>query len=70
MLEQCNKCGSKDLIYVEYAYGTVPNEYLYDGISEVRCLDCETRFGRWSYRLLKEDELEPRFGGKYDKELS
>lgn len=35
----------------------------YDGVSEWLCPDCGCREGRWSGRILVDDELEPRFGG-------
>lgn len=34
----------------------------YDGISEWVCLPCNVRVGRWSKRILKNGEIEPRYG--------
>lgn len=59
--EKCKKCGSKNIVMVEYAPGS-PERY--DGVSEIDCRDCGARFGRWSGRELKEGEIEKRWGGK------
>lgn len=48
------------VIGVEYAYG---NPERYDGVSEWRCPDCGRREGRWSGRVLADEEIEPRYGG-------
>ena len=34
----------------------------YDGVSEWMCPFCETRWGRWTGKILIGDESEPRFG--------
>lgn len=47
------------LIGVEYAYGS-PERY--DGVSEWRCPDCRSRFGRWTGDILEDFIAEPRFG--------
>jgi ribosomal protein L37AE/L43A len=60
----CPKCGvitNKDIIGIEYAYG---HPECYDGISEWRCDKCNTRWGRWSKKILIGDEYEKRFGGE------
>jgi len=64
MDKKCKKCGSKNIVMVEYGMLDVPepDEYYYDGISEIDCKDCGARFGRWSNRLLKDGELEPKYG--------
>lgn len=49
------------VIGVEYGYDS-PERY--DGVSEWRCPDCGRREGRWSGKVLQDDELEPRFGGR------
>jgi len=59
MDKKCKECGSKNIVMVEYGY---PSPEAYDGISEIDCKDCGARFGRWTGRLLKEGEIEPRFG--------
>jgi len=61
MEEQCKKCGSKNILLVEY--DMMSPEY-YDGISEIDCNDCGARFGRWSGKELAEGELEKKFGRK------
>lgn len=48
---------------VEYD-GIHPDHY--DGVSEIKCLKCKTRFGRWSERELSEGEFE-KVGGKEKK---
>lgn len=47
------------VILIEYDY-TSPNHY--DGVSEIRCLDCNKRFGRWTKKELINNEEETRFG--------
>lgn len=59
--EICKKCGSENILMVEYD-PMMPKHY--DGISEIRCNDCGVRIGRWSGRELQEGELEPRGGRK------
>ena len=59
--EKCKKCGSENIVMVEYAPGS-PERY--DGVSEIDCRDCGARFGRWSGKELKEGEVEKRWGGK------
>ena len=41
---------------------TIPFEHQYDGISEWNCLDCKARWGRWSGRILKDDDYQKKFG--------
>ncbi len=57
--EKCKKCGSEDIVMVEYAPGS-PERY--DGVSEIDCRDCGARFGRWSGRELGDGEIEKRYG--------
>ena len=59
----CPKCKSEDLIGVEYR-GTDQD---YDGVSEYECRKCGIIFGRWSGKILKAGELEPRYGVKKEK---
>ncbi|KKP96420.1 MAG: hypothetical protein US25_C0029G0009 [Candidatus Moranbacteria bacterium GW2011_GWE1_36_7] len=59
--EKCKKCGSQNIIMVEYEPGHP--EY-YDGVSEIVCNDCGARFGRWSGKELKDGEAEKRGGRK------
>lgn len=47
------------IIMIEYDYG---DPYRYDGISEIKCLDCGKRYGRWTLKELKDGEQEPPFG--------
>lgn len=35
---------------------------LYNGVSEYFCPDCKIRIGRWSGKVLKDGEVETRFG--------
>ncbi len=55
----CQKCGSNNVIHVEY-----PPEHPehYDGVSERVCLTCGTRVGRWSGKELGINEYEKRYG--------
>lgn len=57
--KKCDKCGAKDWICVQYAY---PHPDRYDGVSEIRCQQCGTRYGRWTDRILEIGESEPPFG--------
>ena len=50
-LAVCKKCGSREVVLVEYN-GMSPEHY--DGVSEIDCRDCGARFGRWSGRELAE----------------
>lgn len=59
MQKQCKKCNSEKIILVEY--DMTHTEY-YDGFSEVECLDCATRIGRWSGNELGIGEFEVKFG--------
>lgn len=51
--------GHKRIILVEYSWDS-PDHY--DGISEIHCRTCKKRYGRWSGKVLKKGETEPRFG--------
>ena len=64
MLKKCKKCGSKNIVMIEYGFLDIPDadNYYYDGISEIKCIKCGARFGRWTENELKKGELEPRFG--------
>lgn len=55
----CPKCKHKDLIGVEYSWDSPEH---YDGISEWMCPICQTRIGRWSKKVLANDEIERRYG--------
>lgn len=57
--EVCKKCGSENIVMVEY---TMDSPEYYDGISEIVCNDCNVRFGRWSGKELKEGEIENKYG--------
>lgn len=59
--QTCPKCKSTDPIMVEYGYLN-PNHY--DGISELLCKKCKTRWGRWSGKILKDGEWEGKWGEK------
>ena len=61
MENKCKKCGSKNIVMVEYSLDSP--EY-YDGVSEVECRDCGARFGRWSGKELTKGEVEKKFGRK------
>lgn len=52
---KCQNCGSTNIGFVEYDY-TCPEHY--DGWSEIYCLDCGKRHGRWSNKELQDGELE------------
>ena len=58
-MKSCPECGGIEIYGIEYA---LDSYYYYDGISEWRCLNCGTRIGRWTERVLSEEEAEPPFG--------
>lgn len=58
-MEKCIKCGSQNIMLVEYEYGS-PERY--DGVSEIDCKDCGVRIGRWSGKELTDGEVEKRLG--------
>lgn len=43
-------------------YVLTPEDY--DGTSEFQCDECHLRIGRWTGAVLKDGELEPRYGLK------
>lgn len=47
------------LLGLEYEYG---HPQRYDGVSEWICPFCETRWGRWTGKILGDGEYEPRYG--------
>lgn len=53
----CRKCQSENIVFVEYAWDHPEH---YDGTSEIECLVCGARFGRWSGKELGTDEYEKR----------
>lgn len=61
--EKCPKCG-EELWGLEYQY---PHPEAYDGLSEWFCPPLEKshyRRGRWTGNILKDGEIEPRYGEK------
>lgn len=58
---RCQNCSSFKVLSVQYDYDS-PHHY--DGISEYWCMDCGLREGRWSGKILKDGESEPRYGGE------
>lgn len=58
--EKCKKCGSTDVVMIEYDYHSPE---WYDGVSEINCNNCGARFGRWSGKELAEGEIEKKFVG-------
>lgn len=54
---RCQKCKSENIIFVEYPWDHPEH---YDGTSEIECLECGARFGRWSCKELGPDEYEKR----------
>lgn len=56
--ENCLSCGSKNIIWREYDYASPKH---HDGVSEMNCLDCEKRFGRWCEEELQAGEQENKF---------
>lgn len=55
MTDTCLGCGSKNIVVVEYSHD---NPRHYDGISEILCIDCQKRYGRWCQQELYEGEAE------------
>ncbi len=55
----CPNNPAHEVLLIEYPHN-VPEHY--DGISEIECLDCKKRYGRWTLKELAPEEREPRFG--------
>jgi len=55
---RCPRCKSTSITGKEYI-GTLED---YDGVSEWRCNECGTRWGRWSGRILANYDIERRYG--------
>lgn len=60
-MKQCKKCGSENIIMVEY---DLMHPDHYDGVSEIVCQDCSVRIGRWTGNELEKGKTEPRHGRK------
>lgn len=58
-MEKCKKCGSENIVAIEYSWDSPEH---YDGVSEIQCNDCHVRFGRWTGKELAEGEWEKRGG--------
>lgn len=56
----CPACGGTSWCGGEYL---LTDRDHYDGISQWTCLGCGNTYGRWSGRLLRHGEHEPRYGG-------
>jgi hypothetical protein len=52
----CQACGSSDVVGLDYVNRSRVGD---DAVSEYECRDCSARIGRWSGRLLGDDEFEP-----------
>lgn len=55
------KCEVKEVLLIQYGYMSKNH---YDGVSEVKCLSCNRRWGRWTKRELFGDEEEHPYGFK------
>lgn len=64
--KSCPTC-NKALWGVEYSYDS-PERY--DGVSEWACPDGHYHVGRWTGNVLKEGELEPRYGDALGSEIN
>lgn len=49
----------QNMYCVEYGY---PSKHRYDGVSEYVCTNCNTRFGRWTEKVIPEGYAEPVYG--------
>lgn len=67
-MKRCENGEDHKIVGVEYDEGW---PYYYDGVSEVLCLTCGRRVGRWCGRKLEDGEVEPPFceGGDHPKAL-
>ena len=59
-MDKCKDCGG-DVVLVEYSY---THPFYYDGISEIHCLSCRKRYGRWSLCTIEDGFAEVPFGKK------
>jgi hypothetical protein len=54
----------KDVVGVQYQHN---HPQAYDGISEWQCCKCGARIGRWSGKVLADDESEKRFAPRVEE---
>lgn len=66
-MTKCQRCNNENIIGVEYSWD---NPEHYDGISEWMCSQCQTRVGRWSGKVLANNEIERKYGGEPVKNLN
>ena len=59
-MNTCRECGSEEVVSIQYDHN---NPNYYDGISEYKCFNCSVRIGRWSGKILGDDEQEKPYGG-------
>lgn len=57
---ECPECGMTEGIVGQEYDKKVPEHV--DGVSEWHCLNCKTRWGRWTGKILQKGEREPRYG--------
>jgi hypothetical protein len=50
-------CGSSDVVGLDYVNRSIVGD---EEVSEYECSECGARVGRWSGRLLEDDEFEPQ----------
>lgn len=55
---KCDNGDDHEIVLVEYPLNHPEH---YDGVSEIKCLTCGRRIGRWCGNLLKEGAVEPRY---------
>lgn len=56
-MNKCRVCGHTGLFLpMKYPYSNV--------ITEMKCPECETRYGKWTEKILKEGECKKKYGGK------
>jgi hypothetical protein len=53
----CIACNTPNVVMIEYDW---TNPQHWDGVSEYHCLSCNTRWGRWSGKILGSNEYEDK----------
>ena len=63
--QACKKCASGSVVLVEYAFERHAH---YEGATEVLCLSCGARFGRWSGNEIVEEAEKKAYSSKEELE--
>jgi hypothetical protein len=62
--EENQKAFGKDVVGIQYSHRHPQH---YDGVSEWQCGKCNARIGRWSGKVLADDESEKRYASRVEE---